>query len=513
MSALWVCGSNSHGQLACSHSDDCARWTRVALAGHLRPVAVACGANHSLLLAADARTGERLVLGAGSNARGQLSPPAAPALRLEFTPLPLALPPPLSLADYSCVRIAACCDTSLVVLRPADTTRSDILVSLGANDWGERASPVASLAAASLVDLAALVDQHARDHTTLRIVDLEAGPRHALALVELSSSSSSSSSPAPRRILASWGASRHGQLGHAPSSPSSSSPQPPRVTYTPREVVLPPGYTGADVASFAAGRDHTAVLLRRVDEADQRVLLVGSNRHRQLGPPGDEDPAARRNVLDLAQQQQRVTAVHCTWSSTLLALSPNPDPNPKPNPSLSPDPPAPPRPPAAALPPPGRERPRPSLVAFGLDSHGQLGIPPSAPAPASVPAPAPAPARGGVAYPRLSAQHRLGALAAGSEHVLALLVADGNGDGDGDGARGPSEVWGWGWNEHGNLPSPVPVPLSPAERESGDVWSPRRIWTSDERRARAVRVWAGMASSWVLVEHDDAPDREGVCAP
>ncbi|BGP36381.1 alpha tubulin suppressor [Rhodotorula kratochvilovae] len=463
--SLYAAGSNSHGQLASAHRDDLARFTRIPLPEQLCPEDIACGANHSLLLAGDPH-GQPHLFGAGSNTRGQLLPSPSTDLRLEFTQISLkelsdGLHLALPVHEYAVARIAACWETSLILLRPVDPTSiaSDVLLSLGANDWGERGSASVAQGRASVVELGALVPDEDREATVLRIVDLQAGPRHALALVELSPvvSTSSSPSPLPRRILTGWGASRHGQLGPAPSSSS-----PPRATHTPQEVFLPPGYTGSDVVSFAAGRDHSAVLLRRAGSAEERVLLLGSGRHGQLGPPAGEapPPKATRNALDPAAllpsaAGARVDAVHCTWSSTFLALSP----------------PAPPHPPP--FPPP------PALLAFGLHSHGQLGVP--------------APPSSGIAHPRLPPGSSVRALAAGSEHVLALL----------DGADGAEEVWGWGWNEHGNLPL---LREARGADKRKDVWAPRRVW---EGEGRVVRVWAGMASSWILVEYDAEEREEG----
>ena len=106
------------------------------------------------------------------------------------------------------------------------------------------------------------------------------------------------------------------------------------------------------------------------------------------------------------------------------------------------------------------------------------------------------------------------ALAAGSEHVLALL----------DGGDEEPQVWGWGWNEHGNLGLAAGEGDVQTEREGeeerglvvpADVRSPRRVWPPDEDdagasdeqrrvRGRPVRVWAGMASSWILFEEEGA---------
>ncbi|GAA5908011.1 hypothetical protein JCM8208_004023 [Rhodotorula glutinis] len=494
--ALYAAGSNSHGQLGPSHRDDLATWTRISLSPPLDRTAVksiACGANHSLVVVTDPR-GRAHLVGAGSDARGQLSSRPDRRLRLAIEPLDLeqlceSLNLALTLASYEVEHVAASWETSFVVLRPRDpaSRASDVLLSFGANDWGERGSESAVQDEASVVDLEGAPLEAERRETTLRVVDLVAGPRHALALVELvHSSSPPSQAVAPRRRrLLGWGASRHGQLGLAPSSSS-----PPRTTPVPREVLLPAPHDAADVVRLSVGRDHSAVLVRRAGDEDDKIVLLGSNKHGQLGAPlGGHDAvasaSARHHVMhgaDLgsstaSQAGHVVAAVHCTWSSTFLALSPS-----------------------SSLPP---------ILAFGLNGHGQLGAP-------SAPSTPPSSSRPGVA-PALPSSRTVHALAAGSEHVLALLDGDG---GDGEGVAG-RQVWGWGWNEHGNLG------LAAGEREGAregegqeegvvvpaDVRTPRRVWPPDEGergegfvrpRGRPVRVWAGMASSWVLLDEEEA---------
>ncbi|TNY23173.1 translation initiation factor IF-2 [Rhodotorula diobovata] len=489
---MYAAGSNSHGQLGPSHRDDLARWTRIPLPESDFSVNdVACGANHSLVVATDSHGRARL-FGAGSDARGQLSSRPDSRLRIEFEPLEVeqlcdGLQLPLAVDEYSVERIAAAWETSFVVLRPRDPTSdaSDVLLSLGANDWGERGSAHATKDGASLVALGEGISGSEGTRTAIRVVDLVAGPRHALALVEVRHvvEPSTNATRTCRRVGLGWGASRHGQLGPPPLSSVS-----PRITPTPQEVLLPASYTGANIVDVSVGRDHSALLLRR--EGHDRVLLLGSNKHGQLGPLPPASPSTaptpiRKSFLAPTDLQlspalppsARVSAVHCTWSSTFFAVS-----------STHPV--------------------TPSLVAFGLNAHGQLGArsPPSPALPATTPASSPC------AVPAFPPASTLRALAAGSEHVLALLERDDD-----------AEVWGWGWNEHGNLG------LAPGEGDGArggggeaeapaDVRVPRRVWPpigsaedggdADETRkggaGRPVRVWAGMASSWILVEEDDS---------
>ncbi|KPV78084.1 uncharacterized protein RHOBADRAFT_50597 [Rhodotorula graminis WP1] len=490
---LYAAGSNSHGQLAPHHRDDLARWTRISLPPRLGPTAVksiACGANHSIVVVTDPH-GRTHLLGAGSDARGQLSARPDPRLRLALEPVDLdklcdGLNLALPVASYEVEHVAASWETSFVVLRPRDpaSRESDVLVSFGANDWGERGAPSAARDEPSVVALDETLLDVERARATIRIVDLVAGPRHALALVEVvDPPAPSDHAPAPsRRRLLGWGASRHGQLGVAHSS----SP-PPRTTPIPREVAVPAPLGASSIVSLSAGRDHSAVLFRRAADDNEKVLLLGSNKHGQLGAPlAGRDAAAnspaRQHVINGAQfalstaarAAPVVAAVHCTWSSTFLAFSPS--------------------------------SPSSPILAFGLNGHGQLGTPSSS---------SPDVDRLGVA-PTFPPSSAVRVLAAGSEHVLALL------DCPRDGREGLVErqVWGWGWNEHGNLG--LAAGESEGQREGegneggavvpADVRSPRRVWPPHEHgrvegdeqpQGRPVRVWAGMASSWILFEQDE----------
>ena len=64
-------GHNSHGQLGLGHKRECLSWTENYIDGY-ELVNVACGWNHSLILAQNDQ-GNSLVLGCGSNEKGQLN--------------------------------------------------------------------------------------------------------------------------------------------------------------------------------------------------------------------------------------------------------------------------------------------------------------------------------------------------------------------------------------------------------------------------------------------------------
>lgn len=89
-------------------------------------------------------------------------------------------------------------------------------------------------------------------------------------------------------------------------------------------------------------------------------------------------------------------------------------------------------------------------------------------------------------------------------------------------AKPTKELWAWGWNEHGNLgwaPPPSPSPPSesdPEEEEAQWEWRPRRVEIQrdgegegliggDEGKGKweVVKIWAGMGTSWVLMQEDE----------
>ncbi|GAA5918364.1 hypothetical protein JCM1841_002189 [Sporobolomyces salmonicolor] len=503
---LYSTGSNSHGQLALGHDRDSHHYRAVALPKDWRPIDLAFGAQHSLLLAR--RHGQTAVFAAGSNAAHQIGlGPSEPRLSFQRLELGRLLSPDSShpASAYEVQGIAACWETSFVHLRRREgpgmeQQSSDLLLSLGASDWGERGDGEAAAGPTpTLVSFAHLTS------SSIRIHSLVAGPRHALALLEPISSAASSPF-----ILVGWGASRHGQLGSAPSFSSL-----PKKTVLPQRVYLPSPYTPADILSSACGKDHSAILVRS-REGKTAVVLMGSSRHGQLGPDtlsssaGESertrilafDDALRPALLPSAPPLSAVKAelhhLGCTWSGTYLALTRS---SPGPSSSSSSSSPAPPCP--------------DELFAFGLNSHGQLARPPSTleKSAQALPVDLTRPA---------STQLKL---ACGSEHLIALLRST-LPEHDEDDEEGEEEVWAWGWNEHGNLG------LGMTE----DVWAPRKValagsvlgrdGTAGEgeegegegrkrgerrrrrRRRRVVDVWAGNATSWILVAEEGEEARE-----
>ncbi|GBE77295.1 regulator of chromosome condensation 1/beta-lactamase-inhibitor protein II [Sparassis latifolia] len=88
-----------------------------------------------------------------------------------------------------------------------------------------------------------------------------------------------------------------------------------------------------------------------------------------------------------------------------------------------------------------------------------------------------------VRFPFESGSRELLKMACGSEHVLCLFALRDT----------ATEVWGWGWNEHGTL----------GIGSTGDVEAPVRVWppaSEGLHLGKAVDVWAGCGTSWILVE-------------
>ncbi|KAI0095084.1 RCC1/BLIP-II [Irpex rosettiformis] len=83
--------------------------------------------------------------------------------------------------------------------------------------------------------------------------------------------------------------------------------------------------------------------------------------------------------------------------------------------------------------------------------------------------------------------HKLGKMACGSEHILALVINT---------TCQPSQtqVWGWGWNEHGNL----------GLGHTEDQKIPVKVWSSSnitgQPTPQITGIWAGCGTSWILLD-------------
>lgn len=212
------------------------------------------------------------------------------------------------------------------------------------------------------------------------------------------------------------GTSRHGQLGAARSLNEAAFER------------LDLGST-APALAVAVGHQHTAVVLGKGgdQEASQvRLTSLGSNRKGQLGA---QDPKTRASTVQIAEAVSPRVRIHSTWNTTFFR---NAD----------------------------------TLLSFGSNAHGQLGRDSSNQEDGT---------RDNVQLP---SSYRIEQIAAGSEHVLALLVS----------SCGQREVWGWGWNEHGNL--------GLEDGSLANVMLPKRIWVAgSDEQIRSVH--AGNGTSWI----------------
>ncbi|KAG8902972.1 hypothetical protein FRB99_003863 [Tulasnella sp. 403] len=161
---LYSAGSNAKGQLANGSLDDASEFAPC----HFHPTAavshkvgaeeqgepnfklwadvrqVTSGANHTLLLLQSHQAVINHLYAAGDPSRGQLGPALAdsPTPQSSFQRVQLHL----ERADHHVVRIAAAWETSYFVFRHTDDRKltSDVLVSVGANDFGDLGNPAPS---------------------------------------------------------------------------------------------------------------------------------------------------------------------------------------------------------------------------------------------------------------------------------------------------------------------------------------------------------------------------------
>ncbi|KAM0745730.1 RCC1/BLIP-II [Meredithblackwellia eburnea MCA 4105] len=387
-------GSNSDGQLGNGNTTDQHNWN-TPLRLHLNKVTF--GATFTL---ATTTTGQLLVTGNSTLTN------TATFSQLQLEQFTQLLPPPHS--QWHLDNIVAAWNTAFLLFKPATMNQqqlSDHIVTFGTNDWGERASPSATLTSANLVILPPSIPH---PHS---ITSIQAGPRHVLISVTTQDNT---------QYIVTWGAGRHGQLGQ----------QAVQRTNEPSVVQLPPHLSRATLLKAALGRDHTVLLFHKEVEGVQgkEIHFLGSNKQGQCQLPASFSEPARQNQL---------IDVFATWSTTFLISQ--------------------------------HSSPTHTITSFGSNSHSQLL--PNNPEYDEFP-------------PKGNSIVRL---ATGSEHVLALLD---NG-----------QVWGWGWNEHGNLG----LPLDSEDNEEASSVSggkgrkgPRVIWSPTEGE-RVLNLWAGNATSFLLV--------------
>ncbi|KAI0756122.1 regulator of chromosome condensation 1/beta-lactamase-inhibitor protein II [Daedaleopsis nitida] len=304
MLSLLSAGSNARGQLATGTVDDAHVLTPClfsgcrpgALPAHVSTVLqIACGSNHTLALV-QGRGGRTELWGCGDGSKGQLGPSYSAAIEKGsehstaiFRPLDLCLEDvdvegPRT--EYTVRLIAAGWETSYVVLSHPERDRSDTLLSMGANDYGNLGIGLSSQSTQQVhvVDLRArLPTDLVHSDSALSVLSLSAGPHHTVVRIRLS-------------LADGWGTSRHGQLGPIFTSKASGKPQP--FTPYPHLVPLP---SPADITAIALGTQHTVYLSAPV----HKLAGLGSSRKNQLSGLA---------TLDDVEQ------VACTWNGTYALL-------------------------------------------------------------------------------------------------------------------------------------------------------------------------------------------------
>lgn len=297
-----------------------------------------------------------------------------------------------------------------------------------------------------------------------------------------------SQSPDKGDVLVSFGSNDFGDLGVGPlpAKPRPGSVLAREIHLVTFDHIIIQGKPLADfgvfrISSIAASQHHIAAVL---DFKDLKVLVGwGAARQSQIGPPPVANPARRgqkastfidrprvisldvsdihdvhvgsqhtlvrtssgclvglgsnrKGQLDVTSFDH-VTTVACTWNGSYAILE-------------TPD---------------GQHE----IHGVGQNTHGQLGR-----------------GQGDVVtttsrihFPsNLKDTLRASKLSCGTEHVLTLWTG-----------RDGAEVWGWGWNEHGNL----------GLGDTRDVDKPTKVWPGETTSGRAVDVWTGSGTSWILV--------------
>lgn len=478
--ALYSCGSNSDGQLShgSANTTDSAHFLRTSPALPGRPLALAFGARHTLLILTPPSTSSsppiNQLWACGSNFEGQLGLARPDASReaavTEFRRLRLDQ---LGLAQlveegWEPVQVAACSETSFLVCRWTGSGggKDDVVVVMGADDWGERGGAGNPQDGPQPISFSSdILVNTGLSGTVTRVAGIAAGPRHVVAVLERVDATTGQ--PTGWRRLVGWGAARQGQLGSGLVDHRGKALVKIAQTVEIRVEGVPLLVDGSEVVDLALGMEHTAILLRRVGPpaepvslsctAQPTLILLGSSRKSQLGPsPIDNLNRLRLPLSDLPINATSTPLQHqlgACWSSTLVLST-------------------------CTLTLPWTLS-KYSLFGFGSNHHSQLAQPSTTLLSAAATQPIELP------LPPPGSTRQVRQLAAGSEHVLVLCTVRAAQDGE-DTER--DEVWAWGWNEHGNLGT--------ADFEDGTA--PRRVWpTAGHEGERVVGVWAGNATSWI----------------
>ncbi|GJE85808.1 RCC1/BLIP-II [Phanerochaete sordida] len=294
---LVAAGSNAQGQLATGDQEDAHTFTHCRFAGHApgqlppgtqKVCNLACGANHTLLLLErkhDAASGTRTELwGCGDGSKHQLGPAVAEFAPV-FVPLDLELQN-LGLEDYTIASVAACWETSFVVL--THPTQNAVVLSRGSDDYGDLGIGGTQGTDARRIHRVAFSADclGTTDPVRVRSVSLATGPHHAIALLAVAQADG------VHTRVAGWGAARHGQLG-ALADARTGRPLP--AVAAPHPVALPDAHTPP--RAIALGNQHSVFL------CGGRAIGIG---------------AGRRGQLRGLEEVRDVAAVGCTWNGTYV---------------------------------------------------------------------------------------------------------------------------------------------------------------------------------------------------
>ncbi|CAK5280415.1 unnamed protein product, partial [Mycena citricolor] len=268
-------GSNAHGQLSNGSLDDAHSFVACGFTGtnglpaSASVLDLAFGANHTLALLrfGDDAEAHTELWGCGDGRAGQLGTVVEDASITSFRPLAI---------ESSGRRprlIAACWETSYVVM--SSSGQSDVLISMGANDFGDLGIGVKNGPGQRPSRDPHVVPFGCVPSEMQHVDWISTGPHHVVVKLRTADDAS---------VLVGWGASRHGQLGPHAESPFATSPS----------IIPSPA-----ISQAALGNQHTLL----VDDLG-RVSGLGSNRKQQL-----EIGAGCHGVDPVA---------HCTWNGSYV---------------------------------------------------------------------------------------------------------------------------------------------------------------------------------------------------
>ncbi|CEL54271.1 hypothetical protein RSOLAG1IB_06919 [Rhizoctonia solani AG-1 IB] len=305
---LYAAGSNARGQLGSADLEDQhhfspSKFPFISYSSELpigttRVLDLACGSNHTLLLLERGSGAE--LWGCGDSSKGQL---LSLGSTLVFQYLPFD-PARYGLDGYEITGIAACWETSFVILTPPTITqsaelenfkaKSDVVVSFGANDFGDRGVPADAKDDVTIIDFRNVAIPGI---VSPRVRDIATGPHHVVILLEEQSK--------PISVVVGWGASRHGQLGTGASTLATPAPKPKSKKPSrpgPTQMADKPVVISTDEERpirLAAGSQHTLVL-----HQSGKITKLGSS---------------RRGQLDIPERIFNNAYIGCTWNASFVA--------------------------------------------------------------------------------------------------------------------------------------------------------------------------------------------------